>query len=122
SEEELRQAAALFGRGTRGTATTGTGPNMAPHSSLTEHLALVLNTICGRVNREGDRIDAGSFLSPPSRRRAQAVPPTDPRTGPPSRIRGLRGYHDELPTAALAEEILTPGPGRVRALIVSGGN
>jgi len=120
--EEVRRAAQLFGRGSRGTATTGTGPNMAPHSSLTEHLALVLNTICGRVNRAGDRIDAGCFLAPPARRRAQAVPPTDPRTGPPSRIRGLRGYHDELPTAALAEEILMPGPEQVRALIVSGGN
>ena len=120
--EQIRDAAHLFARASRGIATTGTGPNMAPHSSLTEHLALVINTVCGRVNRVGDRIDAGAFLSPPGRRRAQVMPPSDPLTGPPSRVRGLRGYHDERPTSTLPEEILTPGPGRVRALIVSGGN
>jgi anaerobic selenocysteine-containing dehydrogenase len=37
----------------------------------------------------------------------------------------VRGLHDTaagLPTAALADEILTPGAGQVRALIVVGGN
>jgi anaerobic selenocysteine-containing dehydrogenase len=95
---------------------------MAPHSSLTEHLAGVLNTVLGRVNREGERIESGWFLAPDLPRRAQVVPPRPPATGPPSRVRGLRGYNGEMPTAALAEEILTPGEGRVRALVVSGGN
>ena len=116
------EAAHVFGRARRGTATTGTGPNMAPHSSLTEHLAMVLNTICGRVNQPGDRLDSGWFLFPPARRRCQVIPPSEPRTGPDARVRGLSGYHAEMPTATLAEEILTPGLGRIRALIVSGGN
>jgi anaerobic selenocysteine-containing dehydrogenase len=54
--------------------------------------------------------------------RAQATAPRAPASGPPSRLRNLRGYRGEMPTAALAEEILTPGEGRIRALIVSGGN
>jgi anaerobic selenocysteine-containing dehydrogenase len=120
--DDLIRAARLFAAGSRGTAGTGTGPNMAPHSSLTEHLVLVLNTLCGRVNRAGDLIESGSFLSPAKPRRAQVSPPTDPATGPPSRVRGLRGYHGEMPTATLAEEILMPGRGRIRALVVSGGN
>jgi anaerobic selenocysteine-containing dehydrogenase len=57
--KEVYTVARLFGRARRGIATTGTGPNMAPHSTLTEHLALALNTICGRVNRAGDAIEAG---------------------------------------------------------------
>ncbi|WP_420452307.1 molybdopterin-containing oxidoreductase family protein [Ilumatobacter sp.] len=120
--EDLVAATRLFAAGPRGTAGTGTGPNMAPHSSLTEHLVVTLNTILGRVNREGDLIENGMLLYPETPHRAQVVPPRSPANGPPSRIRDLRGYRGEMPTAALAEEILTPGEGRVRALIVSGGN
>jgi len=120
--DEVTAAARMFAGGTRGTAGTGTGPNMAPHSSLSEHLAIVLNTICGRVNREGDRLESGWFLYPETPKRAQVIPPRPAATGAPARIRNLRGYRGEMPTTTLAEEILTPGEGRIRALIVSGGN
>lgn len=120
--DDVVAATRMFAAGPRGTAGTGTGPNMAAHSSLTEHLTVVLNTILGRVNREGDLIENGLLLYPEQTHRAQVVPPRNPTNGPPSRLRGLRGYRGEMPTAALAEEILTPGEGRVRALIVSGGN
>ena len=39
-----------------------------------------------------------------------------------SRVRGLPEFGGELPVAALAEEILTPGEGQVRALITVAGN
>ncbi|MGE8465678.1 MAG: molybdopterin oxidoreductase family protein [Pseudomonas putida] len=39
-----------------------------------------------------------------------------------SRVSGLPEYAGELPVAALAEEILTPGEGQVRALITVAGN
>ena len=39
-----------------------------------------------------------------------------------SRVRGLPEFSGELPVAALAEEILTPGEGQVRALITGAGN
>ncbi len=120
--DDIRTAARMFAAGPRGTAGTGTGPNMAPHPSLTEHLAMVLNTICGRVIREGEEIESGWLLYPKTPRRAQVIPARSPVNGPPARIRGLRGYRGEMPTATLAEEILEPGEGRVRALIVSGGN
>jgi anaerobic selenocysteine-containing dehydrogenase len=119
---DIEAAARMFAAGPRGTAGTGTGPNMAPHPSLTEHLTIVLNTICGRVNREGDRLESGWFLYPETPKRAQVIAPRPPATGAPSRMRNLRAYRGEMPTTALAEEILTPGEGRVRALIVSGGN
>jgi anaerobic selenocysteine-containing dehydrogenase len=115
-------AARLFAAGPRGTAGTGTGPSMAPRSSLTEHFVNVLNIVCGRVNREGDLIENGMLLYPDMPKRAQVIPPRSPANGPPARVRGLRGYRGEMPTATLAEEILTPGEGRIRALIVSGGN
>jgi anaerobic selenocysteine-containing dehydrogenase len=120
--DDIVAAARMFAAGPRGTAGTGTGPSMAPRSSLTEHMVAVLNIVCGRVNREGDLIENGMLLYPELPKRAQVIPPRSPANGPPARVRGLRGYRGEMPTATLAEEILTPGDGRVRALIVSGGN
>ncbi|NHA69240.1 molybdopterin-dependent oxidoreductase [Phycicoccus sp. CMS6Z-2] len=39
-----------------------------------------------------------------------------------SRVRGLPGFGGELPVAALAEEMTTPGEGQVRALLTIAGN
>ena len=89
---------------------------------LTEHLTLTLNVLCGRVLRPGDTLESGSFLTPGDTRRAQVIPPSDPAPGAPHRVRGLSGMPGEMLTNSLADEILEPGEGQVRALIVSGGN
>ncbi len=120
--DDLVAAARMFAGGRRGTLGTGTGPNMAPDSSLTEHLAVSCNIVCGRVNREGDRLESGAFLYPGTPRKAQAIAPRDPRTGARHRFRGLRGYIGEMLCSVISEEILEPGDGQIRALIVSGGN
>lgn len=127
--EQMVAAARLFARGPRGCASSGTGPDMAPHPNLTEHLICCLNTVCGRWSREGERVNAPMILTPSLPRPAQAFPP---EMLPPeinlglnterSRIRGLRQVYEEMPTAALADEILTPGDGQVHALIVVSGN
>ncbi|WP_040508418.1 molybdopterin oxidoreductase family protein [Leptospira wolffii] len=39
-----------------------------------------------------------------------------------SRVRGLPEFSDELPVSVLAEEIVTEGEGRIRALVTSAGN
>ena len=122
SAEDVCAAAELFGTGPRGSAGAGTGPNMAPHSMLTQHLVYSLNVICGRVNRPGDLLEGGSFLFPGDPRRAQVIAPSDPAPGTPHRLRGLSGMAEEMLTNTLADEILLPGEGQVRALIVSGGN
>ncbi|MEY3147296.1 MAG: hypothetical protein RL688_515, partial [Actinomycetota bacterium] len=119
---DVLSAARMFAAGPRGTAGTGTGPNMAAHSTLMEHLALTLNAICGRVNREGDVLESGNFLYPGDTRRAQVIAPSDPAPGTAHRVRGLKGMPGEMLTNALAEEILEPGEGKVRCLFVCGGN
>ena len=54
---------------------------------------------------------------------AQAAPPRPAYGyGEQMRVRGLTETPAGLPTAALADEILLPGPGQVRALISCGGN
>ncbi|MGE0795511.1 MAG: molybdopterin-dependent oxidoreductase, partial [Acidimicrobiia bacterium] len=120
--DEVVAAARLFGSASSGMAMTGTGPDMGPWSNLAEHLARCLNVVCGRYPREGEPAAGvnvlGSAKSPP----AQVIPPD--RTWERG-FRSRTGYGHlkrELPTASLPDEILEPGPGRVRALIVSGGN
>jgi anaerobic selenocysteine-containing dehydrogenase len=119
---DIEAAARLFAAGPRGNAGTGTGPSMSPHPSLMEHLVICLNAVCGRWLREGERLESVSLLQPKSPKRAQVLGPFDPLTGPQSRFRGLRGYGGEMPCTTLAEEIMTPGPEQVRALISNGGN
>ncbi|MDG2028981.1 MAG: molybdopterin-dependent oxidoreductase [Acidimicrobiales bacterium] len=119
---DVQAAAELFAAGPRGAGGTGTGPNMAPHSMLSEHLTLTLNVICGRVLRSGETLESGAFLTPGDTRRAQVIAPSDPAPGAPHRMRDLRGQPGEMLTNSLADEILEPGDGQVRALIVSGGN
>ncbi|MEM8903226.1 MAG: molybdopterin-dependent oxidoreductase [Actinomycetota bacterium] len=118
----IEAATEMFATAERGAAGTGTGPNMAPHGSLTETLTLTLNVLCGRVNRPGDTLESPYLSSPGDVRRAQVIPPSDPTPGAPHRVRSLAGLPDEMLTNALNEEILLPGDGQVRALIVSGGN
>jgi anaerobic selenocysteine-containing dehydrogenase len=122
SPADIESAAIMFAEAERGSAGSGTGPNMAPHGSLMETLALTLNVLCGRVNREGDTIESPYMLSPGDTRRAQVIAPSDPTPGAAHRVRGLRGLADEMMTNALADEILLEGDGQVKALIVSGGN
>lgn len=121
--EKMVEAARLFARGPRGTATAGTGHNMSMRPNLSEHLTIALNVLCGRYIREGERIPNPGLLGPGTPRRAQASAP-DPvfGKGPQLRTRGLGQVFEEMPCAALPDEMLTPGPGQVRAFFVIGGN
>jgi anaerobic selenocysteine-containing dehydrogenase len=120
----LHQAAALFARDSRrGAAVTGTGPNMVRHSNLAEHLVQCLNVVCGRFQRAGETGGPPHVVDPPRARRAEVLAP---RRGferaPPGRVRGASAIFGERMSGALANEILTPGPGQIKGLIVAGGN
>ena len=123
SEAELRAVAETFACAPKGgQATSCTGPDMAPHSNLSEHLIEVLNVVCGRYLRAGDRIGNPGVLQPRFPRKAQVIPAPRPwESGPQSRI-GYGMIDGEMCTGILSDEILTPGRGQVRALINHGGN
>ena len=121
---DLRRVAELFARDSKqGAVYTGTGPSMAPHSNLMQHLADCLNVICGRFLRPGDKVLSVDMMVPSGPFRAEVIPPS--RTSwkaPPSRIRGVGSIGGEKTTGTLADEILTPGPEQVKCLISCGGN
>lgn len=119
--DHLVEVARIFGTARRGYALAGTGPSMAGHSTLVEYLCKALDTVCGHWSRAGDMVEDLPCLLPYSEPRAQAIPPF-PIWGRATRVRGLFASTAGMPTAALPDEILTPGQGQVRALLSLGGN
>lgn len=75
-----------------------------------------LNTITGRLDEPG-----GAMFATPA---ADLLPLLGPGSFAQrrTRVRGLPAFGGEWPTAALAEEMDTPGEGQVRALLTSAGN
>ncbi len=107
---EFRQAPSAVAYGRMGVSTQAWG-------TLCQWLIQLLNLVTGNLDREG-----GSLPNEP------VLPLTGPGTSPGhrdrwrSRVRGLPEFASELPVAVLAEEILTPGEGQVRALLTCAGN
>lgn len=93
------------------------GANLQAFGTLNAWLIQLVNLVTGNLDREG-----GALLTDP------VLPITGPRTYRGSyarwrsRVSGLPESAGELPVAALAEEILTPGDGRIRGLITIAGN
>ncbi|MFC4497004.1 molybdopterin-dependent oxidoreductase [Streptomyces ovatisporus] len=104
-------SAAVYGR---------VGSSTVEFGTLTNWLVDVVNALTGNLDR------AGGVMFPLS---ATARAPRTPAPGKGfalgrwrSRVSGHPEAKSELPAAALAEEISTPGEGRVRALITVAGN
>lgn len=122
--KQIRSAARIFARDARsGMAGTGTGPDMARHSNLAEHLYQAINVICGRFPREGEKSCGNIVLRPRAEVTADVI--MDNReweTGPTTLRKGLGRIKGTMMSAELAHEILHPDDRRMRALICVGGN
>jgi|KBSSwiStaDraftv2_1062776.scaffolds.fasta_scaffold08117_9 anaerobic selenocysteine-containing dehydrogenase len=121
SAADLIEAARAFGRARRGSVVCSTGPSFSTRSNLTFYLALCLNTLCGRWTREGEIAPYPNVLLPAYRPRAQALAPYDVY-GARQLANGMRENASGMPSAGLADQILTNGPDQVRALFCIGGN
>ena len=96
------------------------GVSTQEFGGICQWLINVLNIVTGNLDRPG-----GAMFT---------LPAFDPVTAPESlaprgsfarwhsRVRKLPEFAGELPVATLAEEILTPGPGQIKALVTSAGN
>lgn len=121
----IRAMAEMFARDNkRGPVMTATGPNMSQYSNLAVHMVQLLNIVCGRFPKAGDQVTSVDILGPAKEVFAEVNPAMRPwEAHPPSRIRGVAGnFFGEKVSGTLLEEILTPGPDKIRALIVDGAN
>lgn len=121
--DDLIAAARMFATAKGGNATGGTGSNMSPNGTLLEYLLLCLNTLCGRWVKAGEPVrNLGVLFRMFSGNARAEKPRAGFGFGEKLRVRDLQDTAAGLPTAALPDEILTPGPGQVKALFVVGGN
>ncbi|MBW2499438.1 MAG: molybdopterin-dependent oxidoreductase, partial [Deltaproteobacteria bacterium] len=123
-EALLLEAAELFAKTCRrGPAAGATGPDMSRDGNLAEHLIECLNIVCGRLVREGEEVQHPGAIQARFPRRAEVIPALRPwEEGPQSRVGEFGLIGGELPSGTLADEMLEPGPGRLRCFITHGGN
>ncbi len=114
---EIETLARDFARAPSAMAIARTGVSQGRNGVLALWLVQVLNYITGRVETEGglyyvsgvlDLLDVGDTLFPHS----DAI----------SRVRGNKNVAGAHSLAELPDEITTPGPGQIRALIINSGN
>lgn len=121
--DQIHEAVSIFTSAKRGSLVTGTGPHFALHGTLLEYLALCINTVCGRWVREGERNGHPHVMLPDYQPKAQPMAPYKPwDETKPGRLYGLPKTIMGAATGTLADEILTPGKGQIRALICAGSN
>ena len=118
SAAAIREVARDWASADGASVTMSTGVNMGRHGTLCYWLVHMLSFVTGNLDRRGGNIESVGYY--PSAPRAGRIDPArtffDGRFG---RVRHVRG---SLPGNLLADEILTPGAGQVRALFVVAGN
>lgn len=117
AEEQIKQMASEFAAADRAVLYGRMGLSTQAHGTLCNWLMVVLNLLTGHFDREG-----GAMLTTPAvplirgRKQRRAYGRWH------SRVRGLPESEGELPSAVMAEEMLTPGEGQIRAMITHAGN
>ncbi len=119
--ETVRRLARDFHAAPSAVAYGRVGLSTQPFGGLCAWLLNAINAVTGNLDRAG-----GAMLTRPA---FDVVGGPRGLTSSPggfgrhlSRVRGLPEFGGELPVVALAEEILTPGPGQVRGLLTFAGN
>ncbi|MEZ4225126.1 MAG: molybdopterin-dependent oxidoreductase [Polyangiaceae bacterium] len=106
---ELASADAAIAYGRMGCSTQ-------VHGGLCQWLLQLINLLTGNLDRPG-----GTLLNQPALGLLGAVSPGSHGRWR-SRVRDLPEFGGELPAAALAEEMDTPGAGQIRGLLTHAGN
>ncbi|MDH3706458.1 MAG: molybdopterin-dependent oxidoreductase [Acidimicrobiia bacterium] len=94
------------------------GSHTTPFGTLASWATEIVNIITGNLDRPGGAM----FALPAHARRGKGKGRGFTLGRWRTRVRGLPEARSELPVAALAEEILTEGDGRIRALVTVAGN
>lgn len=95
-----------------------TGVNMGTNGSLAFWLQESINALSGNLDRPGGTLVGKGVFDFAKFGTKYGVLTNEGR----SRIGGFTKTNDAFPGGVLADEILTPGPGQVKALFATGGN
>ncbi|MEM9931426.1 MAG: molybdopterin-dependent oxidoreductase, partial [Bacteroidota bacterium] len=108
---EIRKIARAYATTTRAVIYGRMGLSTQAHGTLCNWLVLILNLLTGHLDREGGAMFTTPAVDLVRRKRYKK---TYGRYY--SRVRGLPESEGELPVVTLAEEILTPGADKIRAM------
>ncbi len=97
---------------------SSTGVNMGGHGALAFWIQEVINAVSGNLDRRGGTLVGTGILDFGKLGKRSGFGLSRAR----SRIGGHAAVNDAFPGGVLADEILTPGEGQVRALFCTGGN
>ena len=114
--ETIRNLVQSFCKAKRPVCYGRLGVSVQSFGLLSQYLIMVFNILTGRLDSRGGLMftrPAVDILKQTSRGHlARSY----------SRVRGLPEFAGEYPVATLAEEILNPGDGQIRALVTAAGN
>lgn len=116
--ETIRRLARDLANADSGVCYGRMGVSVQEHGVLAQWAIQVLNILCGNL----DRVGGALFTQPAVDLIASGAMGPGHHDRYRSRVRGLPEFAGELPVVTLAEEILTPGDGQIRAMVVSSGN
>jgi anaerobic selenocysteine-containing dehydrogenase len=114
--EIIRQLTRDFAAASAAVCHGRMGVSTQAFGGLCQWLVQAINVLTGNLDRVG-----GSMFTKPAVAILQRLSPGRYNRWR-SRVRGLPEFGGELPVSVLAEEIRTPGDGRIRALITNAGN
>src|SRR5690606_39859517 len=95
-----------------------TGVNMWRNGSLGYWLQEVINAVSGNLDRAGGTLVGRGVVDFPAFGAKHGILMRKDR----SRVGDYGSVNDAFPGGVLADEILTPGRGQIKALVVTGGN
>jgi anaerobic selenocysteine-containing dehydrogenase len=115
---KLREMVAAYREADGAALYCSTGVNMGTMGSIGFWLQEVINASSGNLDRVGGTLVGRGVIDFPAFGKKHGVLTSNAR----SRIGDFGHVNDTFPGGILADEILTPGDRRVRALFVTGGN
>lgn len=116
----IRQIAKEFSTAERAVCYGRLGVSTQLYGGLCQWLVNVLNAITANLDSPGGAMFTAPAFDPIKLMGKKGKPPAFNRWQ--SRVRGLPEFGGELPVAAMAEEILTPGKGQLKAMVTIAGN
>ncbi|HEY7785341.1 MAG TPA: molybdopterin-dependent oxidoreductase [Pyrinomonadaceae bacterium] len=117
---QIRLLAREFARADSAVCYGRIGVSTQEFGGLCQWLVNVLNIVTGNFDRPGGAMFTRPAFDPLSV--PESLAPRGSFGRWHSRVRKLPEFGGELPVVTLAEEILTDGPGQIRALVTAAGN
>ncbi|MBW2214835.1 MAG: molybdopterin-dependent oxidoreductase [Deltaproteobacteria bacterium] len=116
--ETIREMVRTYNEADGAALYCSTGVNMGTNGSLAFWLQECINAISGNLDRRGGTLVSTGVIDFPAFGKKTGTLLHDNE----SRIGKFPSVNDSMPGGILADEILTPGDGQIKALFVTGGN